>query len=120
FFAFLEQFPTPSSIVALNKEDFISAAWDVVGRKVSKARLLADIYETARESIALPVPINSRAVAMFRMVLAEIRSLIRQRDVIEAEAEALLTGARDYDALKQVPGIGPINALTILAEAGDL
>jgi transposase len=87
---------------------------------VSKARLIADIYETARESIALPIPIDSQAVAMFRMVLAEIRSLIRQRDAIEAKAEALLGGQRDYEALKQVPGIGPINALTILAEAGDL
>lgn len=120
FFAFLEQFPTPASIVALDKEAFVSAAWDVVGRKVSKARLIADIYETARESIALPIPIDSQAVAMFRMVLAEIRSLIRQRDAIEAKAEALLGGQRDYEALKQVPGIGPINALTILAEAGDL
>jgi len=120
FFAFLEQFPTPASIVALDKEAFVSAAWDVVGRKVSKARLIADIYETARESIALPIPVNSQAVAMFRMVLAEIRSLIRQRDAIEAKAEDLLGGQRDYEALKQVPGIGPINALTILAEAGDL
>jgi len=120
FFAFLEQFPTPASIIALEKEAFISAAWDVVGRKVSKARLIADIYETARESIALPIPIDSQAVVMFRMVLAEIRSLIRQRDAIEAKAEDLLGGQRDYEALKQVPGIGPINALTILAEAGDL
>ena len=93
FFAFLEQFPTPASIVAHDKEAFISAAWDVVGRKVSKARLIADIYETATESIALPIPIDSKAVVMFRMVLAEIRSLIRQRDQIEAEAEALLGDA---------------------------
>ena len=120
FFAFLERFPTPASIVALSKEAFISSAWDVVGRKVSKARLIADIYETACESIALPIPIDSQAVAMFRMVLAEIRSLIRQRDTIEAQAEALLGGQSDYEALKQIPGIGPINALTILAEAGDL
>jgi len=120
FFAFLERFPTPSSIVALSKDAFISSAWDVVGRKVSKARLIADIYETACESIALPIHIDSQAVAMFRMVLAEIRSLIRQRDTIEAQAEALLGGQPDYEALKQIPGIGPINALTILAEAGDL
>lgn len=42
FFAFLEQFPTPSSIVALNKEDFIAAAWDVVGRKV-----MGDVFGAA-------------------------------------------------------------------------
>jgi hypothetical protein len=68
----------------------VEAAWEVVGRKVSKARLLADIYETARSSMALPVRRDSPAIAMFRLVLAEGRSLIRQRDQIEAQAEALL------------------------------
>jgi hypothetical protein len=33
---------------------------------------------------------------------------------------ALLGAHADYRRLQQVPGIGPINALTILAEAGDL
>lgn len=46
FFAFLDKFPTPGSITALNKQQFIDAAWQVVGRKVSKERLLSDIYET--------------------------------------------------------------------------
>lgn len=92
----------------------------MVGRKVSKARLIADIYETAQESIALPIPLDSKAITMFRMVLAEARSLVRQRDAIEKEAERLLSGHADFEALKQIPGIGPIIALTILAEAGDL
>ena len=120
FLALLQQFPTPAIITALSKEAFVEAAWEVVGRKVSKARLLADIYETARSSMALPVRPDSPAIAMFRLVLAEGRNLIRQRDHIEAQAEALL--ARDADAarLRQLPGIGPIIALTILAEAGDL
>jgi transposase len=120
FLAFLEQFPTPASITALSKEDFTKAAWDVIGRKVSKARVLADIYETARSSIGLPAPLDSAAVAMFRMMLAEGRSLIRQRDIIEGQAHALLSDSADYNRLRQVPGIGPINAMTILAEAGDL
>jgi len=120
FLAFLEAFPTPASITALEKEAFILAAWPVVGRKVSKRRLLSDIYDTAAESIALPVEPGSDAVAMFRMVLAEGRSLIRQRDQIEIRAEAVLAGHSDYQRLKTIPGIGPINALTVLAEAGDL
>lgn len=36
--------------------------------QVSKARLLADIYETATASIGLPVASDSPAIAMFRMV----------------------------------------------------
>jgi transposase len=120
FFAFLEQFPTPASITRFSKDAFVDAAWEVVGRKVSKARLIADIYETAQESIALPIPLDSKAITIFRMVLAEARSLVRQRDAIEEEAERLLSGHADFEALKQIPGIGPIIALTILAEAGDL
>src|SRR3984957_10227958 len=120
FLALLEQFPPPASITVLSKEAFIEAAWDLVGRKVSKTRLLADIYETARSSTALPVRLNSPAIAMFRMVLAEGRSLLRQRDQIEAHAEALLLDDPDSARLRQLPGIGPIIALTILAEAGNL
>ena len=54
------------------------------------------------------------------MVLAEGRNLIRQRDRIEARAECLLGDYRDFQLLRSIPGISPINALTILAEAGDL
>lgn len=119
-FGFLERFPTPASIITLTKENFIATAWDVVGRKVSKTRLLGDIYETACASAALPVPLDAPAIVMFRLVLAEARGLIRQRDAIEAQADELLRTHPDYSRLRQLPGIGPIHALTILAEAGDL
>lgn len=120
FFAFLERFPTPASITLLDKDAFIAAAWEVVGRKVSKARLLGDIYATAQSSIALPVPLDSPTITMFRLILSEMRSLIRQRDQIEAFANQLLKEHCDYRRLQLVPGVGPIIALTILAEAGDL
>ena len=57
---------------------------------------------------------------MFRLVIGEVRGLIRQRDAIEAAANTLLSDSTDYKLLRRIPGIGPINALTILAEAGDL
>jgi transposase len=120
FFAFLDRFPVPAAITAMGKEAFVAAAWDVVGRKVSKANLLGDIYETARTSIALPIAADAPAVAMFRLVLAEARHLIRQRGAIERMAGDLLGAHADYRRLQQIPGIGPIHALTILAEAGDL
>jgi hypothetical protein len=79
-----------------------------------------DIYETACASVALPVDEDSVSIAMFRMVIAQARNLIRQRDEIERTAHAMLAENRDYQLLRMIPGIGPINALTILAEAGDL
>lgn len=120
FLAFLEKFPSPHMISALSKEEFISQAWDVVGRKVEKKLLLSDIYETAKDSIGLPIAADSDAIRMFRMVLAEGRRLIRQRDTIEARADELLSNQEDYKLLRSIPGIGPISALTILAEAGDV
>lgn len=120
FLAFLEAFPTPRIIQDMTRDEFIAAAWDVVGRKVSKQRLLSDIYDTALGSVGLPVDPQSDAVSMFRMTLAEGRSLIRQRDEIERIALNRLAGHPDFRRLMTIPGIGPINALTVLAEAGDL
>lgn len=57
---------------------------------------------------------------MFRQVLAEGRGLIAQRNEIEDRAVALLKDNPFYQLLTSIPGIGPINALTILAAAGDL
>lgn len=51
---------------------------------------------------------------------AEARSLVRQRAEIEEAAEAALHQHRDYQILRQIPGIGPINAMAIIAEAGDI
>jgi len=39
-------------ITALSKAIFIATAWDWVGRKIAKAQLLGDIYETARSRSA--------------------------------------------------------------------
>lgn len=120
FFAFLERYPSPHLISVMDREAFIAEAWDVVGRKVAKERLLTDIYETAKTSVGLPVGSDSDAVSMFRLVLGEGRGLIAQRNQIERRAVELLKDLPDYQLLTSVPGIGPINALTILAEAGDL
>lgn len=120
FLAFLELFPSPHMITAMDKDQFIKAAWNVVGRKVSKSTLLSDIYETAKTSTGLPVAPDSDALRMFRMMLTEGRNLIKQRDAIEERSIEVLSHRHDYQLLCSIPGIGPINAMTILAEAGDL
>lgn len=120
FLAFLERYPSPHFISAMSRDAFIADAWEVIGRRVSKERLLSDIYDTAKSSVGLPVAPDSDAILMFRMVLAEGRSLIEQRNRIEARAVELLSDHPDYRLLCTIPGIGSINALTILAEAGDL
>lgn len=102
FFRFLHEFPIPASITTLNKP------------------VLSDIYETASASIGLPIRLDSVALRMYRMVIRQMLELIRHRDEIECQAHELLHDHPDYQRLRQLPGIGPIHALTILAEAGDL
>ena len=75
---------------------------------------------TAKSSVGLPIAPDSDAARMFRLVLAEGRNFIAQRNHIEDRAIELHKDNPDYQPLTSIPGIGPINALTILAEAGDL
>ena len=57
---------------------------------------------------------------MFRIVLKEHQELCQQMQAIQATADVYLSERKDYQLLKSIPGIGPIIALIILAEAGDL
>jgi transposase len=120
FVRLLMQFPTAAAVGALSQEEFVAAAWKVVGRKVNKRRLLEEIHELAQNSIALPLAADSVAIETFRLQLSRYAALNEQRSVLEARAHALLKDRHDYQRLCEIPGIGPIIALVILAEAGDL
>jgi transposase len=120
FFKFLYEFPIPHLIAVLSESEFIEKATPLVGRKVHKAQVLCDMYRTAQSSAGLPVAADSAAVQMYRLVIMQMRQLIQHRDEIEREAQRRLKGHPDFERLQQIPGIGPIHALTILAEAGDL
>ena len=50
----------------------------------------------------------------------QARGLARERNRIDEIAQVTLADHHDSRLLRRIPGIGPINALTILAEAGDL
>lgn len=120
FSSFLLRFPNPASVLKYSKEEFLRIAWDIAGRKVNKTAWLTDYYLTALESIGLPVEEESEAIRMFRLVLQEHLSLCRMRTAIENNAANYLQDNPDFKHLQTLPGIGPISALTILAEAGDL
>jgi len=66
------------------------------------------------------VDLESEAVSTFRLALKEHLELNAKRSELEKKAHALLMNDSDYKILRTVPGIGPIIALSILAEAGNL
>jgi transposase len=120
FIRFLLRFPTPESVRALDFATFRDVVAALMGRRVHKQAKIAEIYALAERSIALPVPENSLAVTTFRLQLNRYLQLCEARQQLEMHAEHLLRDRSDYQQLRSVPGIGPIIALVILAEAGDL
>jgi hypothetical protein len=116
----LIEFPTPRSITRISRDESVRKAWNLVGRKVAKQRILTDIYLTAESSVGLPAEENSETVAILRFVLRQLLTLCQLRATIEERADDLLSRNEDYQRLQRIPGIGPISALTILAEARDL
>ena len=116
----LHSYPSPHFIADMSEEEFIKQAWDVAGRKVAKESFLKDLYLTAKGSIGVPVDSNSKTIEMFRLVLDEAIRMCQTRQHLEAEAHRYLKDHRQYQILRSIPGIGPIIALTIIAESGDL
>ena len=120
FSSLLLRFPTPSVVMQYSEAEFINEAWDVAGRKVNKENWLKDFYKTAKNSIGVLVSNDSQAVKMFRVTLQEHIDLCQLRNTLEETAVTFLKERDDYQRLITLPGVGPIIALTILAEAGDL
>jgi transposase len=120
FVRMLLAYPTPASITAVSCEEFVAAAWADAGRKVGKRAWLTGVHELAQRSVALPVALESPAVTTFRFRLQSFLDLSQQRGALEGAADELLRDNPDYQLLQTIPGIGPVFALTVLAEAGDL
>jgi transposase len=120
FIRLLLSFPTPASIAELTVEQFRDQVWESMGRRVHKQAKIEEIHRLAVDSIALPMDANSIAVMTFRLQLTRYLQLCQTRADLERQADALLANHPDYQLLRTVPGIGPITALVILAEAGDL
>jgi transposase len=120
FCRMLLAYPTPASVTATDCESFVRAAALPAGRKVNKRAWLTEIYELATRSIALPITTASPAVDTFRLRLESFLTLSDERQRLEQWADQLLGDNADYRLLQTIPGIGPVFALTILAEAGDL
>src|SRR5215210_9318495 len=120
FARLLIEFPTPEAVTSLPETKFLTRAAKLLRTKHSQERVLRSFYAKAQESIGIPVSLDSQAVATFRLLLNEHLDLCVKRAELEKTAHELLKERKDYQLLRSVPGIGPIIALTVLAEAGDL
>ena len=114
--------PCPAAVRRYSKSAFVTAASaQIRGRKVDKARWLADFYDTACHSVGLPVPETSETHPhVSRRARGVPGALSAAESVSKAEVVTRLATQPDFVRLQTLPGIGPILAMTILAEARDL
>jgi transposase len=116
----LQWTPCPAAVLTYSREAFIDGGRRLGTRPRNQARWLADFYTAAQESVGVPVAPDSEAMRQFRGVLSDYLLLCERRAAVEREVETRLGDHPDFRRLRTVPGIGPILALTILAEARDL
>src|SRR5262249_7662998 len=93
--------PCPAAVRQYSKAAFVKAASErLTGRKVDRARWLADFYETACQSVGVPVAPESETVRMLRIVLEEYRSLCARRKQLEADVVSRLAANGDFVRLQ--------------------
>jgi transposase len=119
-FEFLQDFPTAHSISSLTCDEFIEKAVSSLFHKKAKGRILAEIHLAATQIVGMNFDINGPGVIAFKLQLRRYVQLHHDRNSLAHMAEDILQDNNDYKILRSVPGIGPITALAILAEAGDL
>ncbi len=113
--------PIPADVLAFTRTAFLKkAVRGDEGHPTVRRKLVAEYYETAKHSVGIPVAPGSVAMDMFRLVLEEYIHLAKLRRRLEKQVHERLERQTDYKRLRTIPGIGPIVALTILAEGGDL
>ncbi len=120
FLKVLHEAPCPSAVLRRSKKAFVKKFTAAGGRITLRQRLVGDYYEAAKESVGIPVAADSWAVQMFQLTVEQYVRLTKQRRKLEELIHAQLEANTDYQLLRTIPGIGPIVALTILAEGGNL
>ncbi len=120
FLEVLHVAPCPAVVLGFTKKTFVKRFTAAGGHFTSRQRLVAEYYETAKESVGIPVSADSWAVKMFQLTIEQYIGLTKLRRKMEECVHAQLEDNLDYQRLRTIPGIGPIIALTVLAEGGDL
>lgn len=120
FLEVLRVAPCPSAVLQYSKRTFVKKFTASGGHFTSRQSLVASYYEIAKESVGIPIAADSQAAQMFRLTVEQHIVLVKLRRQLQALIHDQLEENADYQRLRSIPGIGPIVALTVLAEAGDL
>lgn len=109
FADFFKIFPSPSAITQYKEEAFIKKPWKLAGCNVDKENWFRDVYNTAKNSVRLPIDLKSKTLSMFIYVLDEFADLCKCRKQLETEIEQYLSRNQDYCIAKNYSWHWPYN-----------
>ncbi len=112
-----KQFPTPSAVASATLQALVAAR---PGHHPSDAKL-AQLQEFAKQSIGVKNITRQRTLIFEQnQLISELQLLQQHLDAIDAEIALLIERSREGCILTSIPGIGPIQAASIIAAIGHI
>jgi transposase len=113
----LEKYPVPSMITTVKKSRFISY---VKKRNPHFShKRINEIYELAKTSVGIKGEDES-IIYEIQWLLKELKDINLKIAELNQKTDALVKDREDYRLLLSLKGIGPIIAISLIAEIGDI
>jgi transposase len=116
--ALRKRFPTPAVLASTS----LSMLQEVRGknRVLSDAKLL-ELQRLAAQSIGVKDPARLRGLTFEQsQLITELELLQRHLEQVELEITQIVENSRDGKILLSIPGIGPVQAATIISSIGNI
>jgi transposase len=113
----LETVPLPADVLAYPAEDLVAGLLEASNHRVGRKRADA-LLAAYRDSIGVPGHASARAQLM--AYLRHWRAACAALETTEAAQQALVASVPGADALRAIPGFGPVIIATLLGELGNL
>lgn len=116
--ALLEEFTTPANVSNLD-QDKLLRFMQKTGRNNFSMKDVQNLIETAKRSIGIPDAEGAYSFRI-RINLRRLKNELSALKDVEEEIESRSSGNGDMSHLKEMKGIGTVNAAVIVSEIGDI
>ncbi|MBE6087297.1 MAG: IS110 family transposase [Clostridium beijerinckii] len=125
--AILSDYPTPQSILESPKEDILKILLSVSRKGIAwSEQACSKLINIANEAAVIGLPLHGFSVKITSSITL-INAIENEIDNLLKEIETLINSTnfpeqikKNIELIDSIPGIGPLTAITIIAEIGDI